>query len=133
MSKPQGAASAGYGLVLCQGTREVNGQEVPTMLTVMINNEGEYTVGKVIGGRYETLVWWTATTRLNSGLGAPNELETRPGDAGIKLIINGTEETEIVDAIEPIHQGGKNGYIVVIAPMDKFPSESVDVVFIEAK
>jgi predicted small secreted protein len=133
VNKSQGVASSGYGLVLCQGTRKVNGQEVPTMLTVMINNEGEYTVGKVIGRRSEILVGWTSTPRLNSGLGVTNELEICPGEAGIKLIINGTEEMAIVDTTEPMHQGGKNGYIVVIAPMDKFPSNSVDVKFVEAR
>jgi hypothetical protein len=133
VSKSHGSASAGYGLVLCQGTREVDGREIPTMLTVMINNEGKYAVGEVIGGRYESLVWWTATTRLQQGVGAPNVLEVRAGESGIELIINGEEETEIVDDTEPKHRGGKNGYIVVIAPMDTFPADSVDVQFTEER
>jgi hypothetical protein len=56
VSKKQGSASAGYGLVLCQGVREAEGKQVATMLTVMINNEGKYAIGKVIGGRYDSLV-----------------------------------------------------------------------------
>jgi hypothetical protein len=70
---------------------------------------------------------------LQAWAGAPNEVEARQGETGIKVIINGSEVIEIADNTEPKHRGGKNGYIVVISPADVFPSGGVDVEFIEDK
>jgi hypothetical protein len=51
MGKVAGDAGGGYGIVLCQGEREVGGKEEKTMLVVMINNRGEYLIGEVVGSR----------------------------------------------------------------------------------
>ena len=128
MSKAKGDMKAGYGLVLCQGT-----DDVETMLVVMINNLGEYAVGKVINGRYGALTGWTIHESINSGLGAPNEIKLSSDGNAYVVLANGFELTRFEDADEPRLRGGRNGYVVVISPLDRFPSGEVDVYFTEKK
>jgi hypothetical protein len=133
MSKPKGFASACYGMVICQGTRPAEGKNTLTMLTVMINNAGQYALGKVIGGRYEEILELTLSPYLQAGTGAPNTLRVEYNGGIFSLFINGEFTHSFTDAIEPVHSGGRNGYIVVIAPIDKFPEGEVDVYFTETK
>jgi len=135
VSKPKGYSGAGYGMVICQGTREVNGKAVQTMLTVMINNNGQYAIGKAIGGRYEDILWWTASPYINNiGAGSPTTIRVVGHGAGLfSLYINGNYIRDFIDTTEPIHSGGRNGYIVVIAPADIFPQGEVDVYFSEQR
>jgi hypothetical protein len=134
MSKSRGYEAAGYGLVICQGVRAAGDKKEPTMLTVMINTAGQYALGKVTGGQYESLVWWTESGMLRKGYGAPNEVTVRREGEEFKLIINGEEIQSFVDDTEPRHKGGKNGYIVVLAPQDRFDQgREVDVYFTEYK
>jgi hypothetical protein len=137
MSKTKGNASAGYGLVICHGVREAEGKEEETMLVVMINNAGEYAVGKVIGGRYESVRWWTRSGAIRGWEGAPNEIRVRrEGEEYVVAALAEGEEIEVtrfVEEEEPRHTGGRNGYVVVISPQDRFPQEGVDVYFTEKK
>ena len=133
MSKSKGYAGACYGLVICAGQRVVDGETVETMLTVMINNEGQSALGKVKGGRYEPLLDLTRTANLNTGVGAPNTIwVTYSGDT-FSLYINDFFEREFTDTREPVHYEGRDGYIVVIAPADRFPEGEVDVYFTERR
>jgi hypothetical protein len=135
LSKPNGALHAGYGLVICQGSRVYNGASVPTMLVVMINNNGQYSIGKVIGAAYHEMVWWTNSGLLQAGAGVQNELKIQYDGENQEfyLFINGSEERVFKDSETPVHYGGKSGYIVVISPVDNFPSKDVDVYFTENK
>jgi hypothetical protein len=133
LSKVNGYRRAGYGLVLCQGPRTYLGQQEETMLTFMINNEGEYAIGKVIGSQYNEMQPWTKTAFLEKGAGSPNTVKISydPADSGFTLSINGYFIQTFNDPVEPKHGGGKNGYIVVLSPLDKFPADDVDVYFTE--
>ncbi|QQO10705.1 hypothetical protein [Breznakiella homolactica] len=135
VNKPKGNSSAGYGLVICQGTREVGGENTVTMLTVMVNNNGEYALGKVIGGNYESKQWWTATSYLTSGEGMVNTLTVTYTAASQEYLlkINGYDVQRFTDELAPVHTGGRNGYVVVISPVDRFPASEVDVYFTEEK
>ena len=133
MSKPKGYAAACYGFVICQGRRIIDGKETDTMLTVMINNEGRYALGKVIGGRYEALFDLTSSPHLNSGAGAPNTVQVKFDGELFLLYFNGTLERSFSDTIEPVHISGRDGYIVVIAPSDRFPEGEVDIYFTEQR
>ena len=128
MSKAKGDMKAGYGLVLCQGMGDGE-----TMLVVMINNLGEYAIGKVINGRYGALTGWASHNAINSGLGAPNEIQLSSNGDAYVVLANGFELTRFEDADESRLRGGRNGYVVVISPQDRFPSEEVDVYFTEKK
>jgi hypothetical protein len=133
LSKSKGYEGAGYGLVICQGSRFFEGREEETMLTVMINNNGQYALGKVIGSRYESIQDWTNSSFIREGAGAPNTVMVRPNGDGFVLLINDCAVRTFSDGTEPRHSGGKNGYIVVIAPSDNDAEGGVDVYFTETK
>jgi hypothetical protein len=134
VSKAKGYGGAGYGLVICQGTRAVGGKEAETMLTVMINNSGQYALGKVIGGRYEDIAWWASSPHINSiGDGAPTTIRVAYAEGKFSLYFNDSFVRDFADVIAPVHSGGRDGYIVVIAPYDRFPEDEVDVYFTERR
>ncbi|MDR2184335.1 MAG: hypothetical protein LBO80_01505 [Treponema sp.] len=133
LNKPKGYEGAGYGLVICQGARFFEGREEKTMLTVMINNNGQYALGKVIGSRYESMQGWTNSSFIREGPGAPNTITVRSNGDGFVLLINDHAIRTFSDGAEPRHSGGRNGYIVVIAPSDNNTQGGVDVYFTETK
>lgn len=135
MSKPNGFYSGGYGLALCQGEHEINGVYVPVMLVVMINNNGQYIIGKTVGGVFNDFGWWQSTPHLNSGSGVPNEVTVSFNEYEEEFIltINGHEVERFVDSDEPVLRVGRNGYIVVVTPFDNFPHSWVTVNFWEEK
>jgi hypothetical protein len=136
--KPYGNGGAGYGVVFCEAPRTAGGTTERVYLTVLINNKGEYAVGKVRGADFRALVWWTGSTRLVSGPGMTNTITVvRDGTEGNKyhLFLNdgpqAEEVTAFVDEGEPYCNGvGRNGYIVVIAPGD-LDKAGVEVFFTE--
>jgi hypothetical protein len=132
-SKASGDAAAGYGLVICHGVRESGGREEETMLVVMINNRGEYAVGRVIGGSYRSIAWWTKNAAIRGWSGAPNEIKVSKEGEEFVVACNGIEVWRFADTEEPVHRGGRNGYVVVISPLDRFPEEETDVYFTEKK
>jgi hypothetical protein len=133
LSKSKGYAGAGYGLVICQGSRFFEGREEETMLTVMINNNGQYALGKVIGSRYESIQEWTYSSSIREGPGAPNTVTVRPNGDGFVLLVNNRALGTFSDGTGPCYSGGRNGYIVVVAPSDNNTQGGVDVYFTETK
>lgn len=127
--KHSGDSVAGYGIVVCHAYRTDYGY---TMITVMINTSGFYTVGKVIGADYESVVDWKKSDMLTEGKGPENKLHLvyDKDNKEYTLYINDVE-TETFDVTEPIHESGRSGYIVVISPQDNFPAVPVSVSFIE--
>lgn len=132
MAKSLGEGVAGYGLVICQVNRPGIGN---TMLTVMINVKGQYTIGKVIDGSYQALVPWKTSSCLKTNYGLSNTITVTYDAVALEytLTINGNVVQTFKDESEPRHTGGKNGYIVVFSPYDTFPSKTVDVLFTESK
>ncbi|MCL2293349.1 MAG: hypothetical protein FWC36_00550 [Spirochaetes bacterium] len=130
LSKISGDRIAGYGIVICQKMRDGYGQ---TMLTIMINTTGNYAIGKVVGGNYHHMKRWTHSNFLLQGFGRPNVLGiTYDNDEKeYTLVINGHEALRFKDENEPVHEGGRSGYIVVISPQDIFPQNPVEVIFLE--
>jgi hypothetical protein len=82
---------------------------------------------------YEDIGWWKTSAYLNRGMGAENEVgvsyEEESGE--YKIEINGKEAERFMDEGEPVLKGGRNGYIAVITPYDKFPESGIDVYFEE--
>jgi hypothetical protein len=120
--KATGNMAAGYGVVICEGVRPVGGVNERVFLTVLVNNQGEYAAGKVYGGRYESLIWWTRDEALLAGSGVGNEIRiVRDGVDPNRYHVhfNGTEVTTLTDSEGPRCGGiGRSGYVVVIAPDD---------------
>jgi len=133
MGKTSGYSGGGYGIVFCHGEYMVKGILTPVMLVVMINNQGQYIIGKVIGGIFIDNGWWKTTPYLQRGTGELNEIrvlfEAENGEYCLE--INEHEIERFRDDDEPTLSGGKDGYIVVITPFDKFPDSSVNVYFME--
>jgi hypothetical protein len=135
MGKSIGYSGGGYGVVFCQGEYEVKGIKTPVMLVVMINNEGQYIIGKAVGGVFTDIGWWKASPYLRRGSGAANEVRVfyEAGNSEYCLEINGYVIENFRDDGVPALRGGKNGYIVVITPYDKFPESGIDVYFMEER
>jgi hypothetical protein len=135
MGKPSGYSGGGYGIVICQGEYEVRGKRQPVMLAVMVNNEGQYIIGKAVGGAYEDYGWWKTSPYLQRGMGVANEIKVSYEEESLEYVleINGYEAERFRDEGEPALNGGKDGYIVVITPYDKFPESEIDVYFEEKR
>jgi hypothetical protein len=106
------------------------------MLTVMLNNNRQYAVGKVVAGKYESLQWWTVSSFINAGSGPVNTINVSYDTVleRFTLKINGGSALIFTDDEEPKHSGGDNGYIAVISPLDRFDQgEAVDVYFQRVK
>jgi hypothetical protein len=134
MGKSLGFSGGGYGMVFCQGEHQVNGAARPAMLVVMVNNEGNYIIGKAVGGIFTAFGWWKATPHLHRGAGVMNEVTVtyEEESGGYRLDINGHFIERFRDDEEPVLRRGKDGYIVVITPFDQFPQSGVAAYFREA-
>ena len=135
IAKTRGYAGGGYGIVFCHDEYNVGGKKTPAMLVVMINGEGYYLIGKVQGGIFKDFGWWKTTPYINKSAGYYNEVTVRyeKGNGEYVLEINGSEIERFRDESEPALRGGKNGYIAVITPFDKFPDSGIDVYFLEKR
>jgi len=133
MGKSTGYSGGGYGMVFCQGEYEVEGKMTLAMIVVMVNNEGQYIIGKVIDGIFNDVGWWKFTPYLERGMGKANELTVNfeEENEGYCLSINGYEIERFRDDSEPALRKGKNGYIAVITPFDKFPEFGIDIYYLE--
>jgi hypothetical protein len=120
--KVSGSAAAGYGLVLCEAPRTVEGGTEQVYLVVFINNNGQYALGKVYGGRYESLVWWKPSAALYRGSGAVNTITVTKDEENANtyhLFLNTVPVETFTDGSAPqCNAQGRSGYIVVIAPSD---------------
>jgi hypothetical protein len=132
VSKPVGDNFAGYGIVICDASRVAGGELKKVMLTVLVNNQGQYALGKVIAGYYNSMQGWTYTPNLDKGSGLINVIKVHyNNDNTYSLYFNGNLTTTFSDNNEPKCQGlGKNGYIVVISPTD-LKGSGVEVLFEE--
>jgi hypothetical protein len=132
LSKTSGcnlANNGWYGIVFCHGNRANYGL---TMLTCMINTQGQYLLGEVIDAKYTNLSGGS-TAALQKGYGVPNtiKLDYLASQAEFVFSVNGSEVCRFSDDVEPIHTTGNDGYIVVISSADEFPTTPVTVLFKE--
>ena len=120
VSKPLGSSIAGYGLILCSDQRMVDGSLGTVFLTVMINNSGQYAIGKVINGSYSHLINWTKGKGLSTGVGLSHKIRiVYLSNNSYQLYLNDISEITFPDDTLPKCEGtGRNGYLVVIAPED---------------
>ena len=137
LSKPTGDSIAGYGVIICSEQHMIEGRMENVFLTVMINNLGQYAVGKVIGAFYIPLEKWRSPGTLKSGSGLTNTIKIEKDTAinnRYNLYFNDNHNSAsdfFIDSIEPFCNGvGRNGYIVVISPND-LNGSAVEVYFHE--
>lgn len=127
--KESGNNYAGYGLVLCHyDTGDPAYGE--TMLVVMINNKREYIVGEVVQGEFSAFFTWTVSLALNGGEGVPNTIKIERTGEEFALYFNGVQACTFRDDEVPLHAGGRDGFLVVVSPQDRFPGTPVKVSFV---
>jgi hypothetical protein len=123
LSKLSGNEDAGYGIVFCSYD--------DTMLVVLINTKKEFIIGELTGNLFTVLQPWNNATVLKSGYNQTNivDITYDSGSREFDLNFNGVWITTFRDDNAPFHTHGKNGYIVVISPMDDFPNIPVSITF----
>lgn len=126
--KESGRSEAGFGIVFCK--QELNGKSY--MLTVLINGNGLYTVGKVIEGSFYYLdKGWKPSDSINRGQGVNNKISVSY-DSESKLFylyINDYKVTSFSTSENITFKNSKSGFAVVIANNETFPSNPVKVTF----
>lgn len=123
LSKLSGNEDAGYGVVFCSYD--------DTMLVVLINTKKEFIIGELTGNLFTVLQPWNNAPVLKSGYNQTNivDIAYDSGTGDFDLSLNNVLVTTFRDDDAPFHTQGKNGYIVVISPMDDFPNTPVSITF----
>lgn len=131
VSRQSGNGMAGYGIVFAARKRN----NAVYMLAVMINIHGMYTIAKYKAEQYETLKDWAYSANLKSGYGVSNRISvTAATDGSITVKFNGVTEYVFKDSASggiPALSTGSHGFVTVIPPTEDFPSEFVEVTFVE--
>ena len=128
MTKESGRSEAGYGIVFC--SQELEGK--PFMLTVLINANGYYTIGKVMDGVFSHINdGWKNSDYIFRGIGARNTLMVTydSSSKNFMLKINGYKMTSFTVSENLAFKNAGNGFAVVIANNESFPEKSVRVIF----
>lgn len=126
--KESGRTEAGFGIVFCK--QDLNGKSY--MLTVLINGNGLYTVGKVIEGSFYYLdKGWKPSDSINRGQGVNNKISVSYDSEKklFNLYINDYKVTSFSTSEDIIFKNSKSGFAVVIANNETFPSNPVKVTF----
>lgn len=123
LKKISGNDSAGYGVVF--------GSHDNTMLIVLINTLKEFIIGELSGNLFTELQPWSNSVDLIPDFNQENTIDiTYNSDTGdFALSFNGGEDLPFRDDDEPFHISGKEGYMVVISPLDDFPNIPVSITF----
>lgn len=132
LSKESGRKEAGFGIVFC--SQKLAGKLF--MLSVLINSNGLYTVGKVVDGVFSDInQGWKNSNYINKGYGIKNELLVSydNDNKNFLLKINGYEVTRFTVSEELVFKNSKSGFVVVIANNENFPRTSVRVLYEQKK
>lgn len=126
--KESGTTEAGFGIVFC--AQEID--STPFMLTVLINANGFYTIGKVLNGTLTHINnGWENSNYINRGTGFKNLIcisyESKNKNFILKL--NDYEITTFTVAEKITFKNSRSGFAVVIAHNENFPSNPVSVTF----
>lgn len=127
--KVSGNYLAGYGLIFCHGLR--GDPLIETMLVIMINQNQEFIIGKVIEDRFTAVVPWTYSNFLVNGYSQENRVKISfdRNSEEFFLYINNSLQIVFTDNEEPLHQSGSSGFLTVISPLDNFPQIPVEIIF----
>ena len=122
-SKLSGNEDAGYGVVF--------GSHDDTMLVVLINTKKEFIIGELTGNLFTEFQPWDNAEALKPGYNQTNiiDITYNSGTGDFYLSLNSVLVTTFRDDDIPFHTQGKNGYIVVISPLDDFPNIPVFITF----
>jgi hypothetical protein len=122
--KESGYFAGAYGFFFREGEAAGYGN---SMLTVLIQKDGNYAIGKVINGEYQSIEWWKSSDYLRKGYGVKNTVGVRLDEAGNEYVIsiNGIEVDRFQDINAPVCNGGGKGIIAVVTRFEDFPRTKV--------
>jgi len=123
LKKISGNDVAGYGVVF--------GSHEDTMLIVLIDTKKSFIIGELTGNLFTELQPWTNSLDLIPGYNQENNIDIsyNSGTGDYSLSFNGQVPVPFRDDDAPFHTTGKDGYIVIISPLDNFPNIPVSVTF----
>ena len=122
VTKISGNSKAGYGLVFCQNENEKNEQ---SLLCVLINVNGFYSIGKLSENCFEKINEWTYSENLNTGY-TSNLISVQKKEDKYQIYFNGNLETSFFDNKKILIPGGR-GFVAVVSSEEKFPEQSVKI------
>lgn len=126
--KQSGRSEAGFGIVFC--SQEID--DKPFLITVLINTNGLYRVGKVVDGVFSHLnKGWQSSYNINKGYGIRNVITVSYDDDKkyFQLTINGFETTAFTVSENFTFKDSRSGFVTVIANNEDFPRKPVKVTF----
>jgi len=99
------------------------------MLVLLLQKDGNFTIGKAIEGVYEELLPWRSSVYLRKGYGVKNTVGVRWDDELKEYVvtINGVEQARFVDIRKPVCAGTRTGVVAVVTRMEQFPQTPVKV------
>ncbi|MEA1911655.1 MAG: hypothetical protein U9N32_08280 [Spirochaetota bacterium] len=123
LKKISGNDVAGYGIIF--------GSHNNTMLIVLINTNREFIIGELTGNLFTKLQEWIEVSSLKPGYNQSNIIDISHNSVtgDFTLSFNGGDAVTFRDDEEPFHTTGKDGYMVVISPLDVFPGIPVSITF----
>ena len=130
VSKQHGSSTAGYGILFAM--RKKNNSDY--MLSVMINTQRMYSIGKFAEGNYIKIKDWTVSNCLKGGYGVSNRISVSTSNKIITVKLNGVEVYTFQDTpteSTPALTTGAHGYVAVIPENENFPESFMEVLFIE--
>ncbi len=125
VQKLQGTPEAGYGIIFGHTTSSYG----DCMLVFLINTEGQFTVGELIGTSYRSFTKWTFDECINLGYQVDNILKVSFKDYKYELSINDKIVHNIYVPSYKNYLSGLNGYLAVISPKDRLPEERVYIAY----
>ena len=125
VSKEAGNSKAGYGILFCGESKDGS----DTFYTFLINNEGQYTTGRVLDGKYTTLTSWKSLKALRHGYGISNTLGVSYDEDTHQLSLSINEESagyrSLPDKVE--YFGSYSGFVAVVSNQENFPGTPVHI------
>lgn len=125
VSKSSGKTDTGYGLVFCNQVIK----EKQFMLTIMINNKGQFIIGEVYEGVFQRITEWKSNKALIQGVGVNNRIRIEHDDnrSVYKVFLNSELAMEFSTRAGVIQEGSEWGYVAVISNEENFPEIPVTV------
>lgn len=136
LKKFSGNAKTGYGVIFNE-TGTINEAD-HSMLSILVNIEGEYAIGKIDNGVYTNIEWWkegysegTKNNALKEGYRTENTIKVSYDTESDRytLYINSLKIQDFIDTRKDKVKTGNRGYAVVISPNEGFPNKEVKVEF----
>lgn len=127
LKKIEGDDSGGYGFICYR-----NKSEQDRFLCILIYTTGVYSVGYVVDGKYNSIVYKEKSKELMKGSGSDNIIRVKRNGKKIELYFTEQKPNEkatyVIENSDEYKLGnGGSGVIAVISPKDNFPKNNIHI------